>query len=302
MDYIIASVAVTDEIHFPDGTSMNQLAGGAGIYALAGIKIWTDQVQLATGVGQDYESLFGDWYEKNGVSMEGLMIKDNKTPHTLINYFENGERQETSLYGNDHFLKIEVTPEELKPYFGEAKGIYIFKNADKIFWDKILGYRKESNTKIMWEISNEATDFEKLDLVKEIATQIDIFSINKTEAFTLLNVETVEEVIEEFKTWKVPLIFFRQGSLGAYMISGQEVILAQSIKGTPVVDSTGGGNSSSGAVLYGFCEQESPYIAGIMGSVSAAICIGQYGVPEIMDQELRNKAHTMLTKLKEEEE
>lgn len=37
MKYIIASTAVTDEIHFVDGKRTEIVAGGAGVYALCGV-------------------------------------------------------------------------------------------------------------------------------------------------------------------------------------------------------------------------------------------------------------------------
>ena len=114
MKYVVASVSVTDEIRFAGGEYVEKIAGGAGIYALCGIKLWNDEVILATGVGADYQELYGSWYEKNQLSMDGLIVKDEKTPHTVIQYFEDGEREETPLYGLDHFKKIEITPEELK--------------------------------------------------------------------------------------------------------------------------------------------------------------------------------------------
>ena len=55
--FLVVSTAVTDDILFPDGTIKKGVAGGAGIYALAGMKIWTDDVMIVTGVGKDYFSL-----------------------------------------------------------------------------------------------------------------------------------------------------------------------------------------------------------------------------------------------------
>lgn len=297
MDYIIASVAVTDEIHFFNNTGIEQSAGGAGIYAMSGIKIWNDNVRLVTGVGNDYMDKYGEWYRKNNLSMEGLIVKDEKTPHTVIEYFEDGERKETSLYGDSHFRNIEVTPEELAPYFHTAKGIYIFKNADLEFWRKVLQIHKCSKAKLMWEISSDSATFEKRSEVQDIAENLDIFSINKTEAFHLLHVNTIQDAIDEFKTWNTPLIFFRLGQEGAYMIAGQDAVLAESVKNLKVMDTTGGGNSSSGAVLYGYCENKNLRTIGLMGSISAAICISQYGVPEVIDRELRQKAESVLIEM-----
>lgn len=62
MKYIIASTAVTDEIHFVDGKRTEIVAGGAGVYALCGVKLWSDDVMLVTG----WEQIFQAFME-NGI-------------------------------------------------------------------------------------------------------------------------------------------------------------------------------------------------------------------------------------------
>ena len=160
MDYIIASTSVTDEIRFADGRTAERVAGGAGIYALCGIRLWDDSVMPVTGVGEDYDSLYGEWYRKNAISMDGLIVKDEKTPHTVIQYFEDGERIETPLYGPDHYRKIEVTPGELAPYLASAKGVYIFKNSSRDFWEQLRPALEARKAAVMWEIANDCTHTE----------------------------------------------------------------------------------------------------------------------------------------------
>ena len=290
MKYVIASTAVTDEIHFADGKSVEIVSGGAGIYALCGVKLWCDEVMLATGVGADFQEIYGEWYEKNHLSMEGLIIKDEKTPHTVINYFEDGEREEIPLYGAHHYKKIETVPEDLKPYFETAKGIYIFKNSDPEYWKKIIQYKENSSAKVMWEIGCDATYPENYENIKRIAQHMDVFSINLTESRHMMAKDDMEEIIKEYQSFGIPLVFLRRGAAGAVMITPEEVTYVPSQKNVNVVDPTGGGNSSSGAVLYGFCEGFSPKICGTMGSISAAMCLGQYGVPEKITEEMRQEA------------
>ena len=90
MRYAVISAAVTDEIRFTDGTTQI-VPGGAGIYALCGIKLWSDDVEIVTGIGEDYDELHGKWYRNNDISMKGLSIKDAKSPYTVIQYFEDGK-------------------------------------------------------------------------------------------------------------------------------------------------------------------------------------------------------------------
>lgn len=290
MKYIVASTAVTDEIHFADGKRVETVAGGAGVYALCGIKLWSDDVMLVTGVGADFPSIYGEWYKNNNISMDGFIEKDAKTPHTVIQYFADGEREEMPRYGAEHYKKIETVPEDLKPYFETASGIYIFKNSNPDFWKEIIKYKENSDSKVMWEIGCDATYPENYENVKKIARHMDIFSINLTESKHMMKKDNIEEIIKEYQDFQIPLVFLRRGAEGAIMITPNEAIIVPSQKNVKVVDPTGGGNSSSGAVLYGFCEGYSPLMCGKMGSISAAMCISQYGVPNRITSEMRQEA------------
>lgn len=289
MRYAVISAAVTDEIRFTDGTTQI-VPGGAGIYALCGIKLWSDDVEIVTGIGEDYDELHGKWYRNNDISMKGLSIKDAKSPYTVIQYFEDGEREETPKYGVEHFCKLETTPEELKFYLENKDGVYIFKNSDKNFWDKVLEYKEGTKAKVLWEIAADATEYSNLENVKKIAERVEAFSLNMTEAKKLFNTDDREIIIKELQSWKLELIFLRQGAKGAIMITPDAWEEVPSQPDVNVVDPTGGGNSSTGGVLCGLVEGYSPRTSGIMGSISAAMCISQYGVPENITLEMRKNA------------
>ena len=111
-----------------------------------------------------------------------------------------------------------------------------------------------------------------------------------TEAKNLFGTSDREEIIEGLRNWGLELIFLRQGAKGAVMITAEETVEVPSQPDVHVVDATGGGNSSTGAVLCGLAEGRSPEICGRMGSISAAMCISQYGAPEEITEEMRREA------------
>lgn len=289
MKYVVVSAVVTDEIHFPDG-SVKLAPGGAGFYALCGIRLWSDEVAVVTGIGEDYEKLHGEWYRRNHISMEGFRIRDARSPHTIVEYFTDGERIETPALGLEHFRSLETAGEELGPYLESARGMYIFRNLDPDFWTAFLKNKKDSSCKIMWELAADAAQKENLENVRRIAEQLDAFSINMTEAKNLFGTSNREEIIEGLRNWGLELIFLRQGAKGAVMITAEETVEVPSQPDVHVVDATGGGNSSTGAVLCGLAEGRSPEICGRMGSISAAMCISQYGAPEEITEEMRREA------------
>ncbi|REK77726.1 carbohydrate kinase family protein [Paenibacillus paeoniae] len=301
MKYVIVSTAVTDETYQYGTTAPTVSLGGAGTYGLVGAKIWTDDVALVTGVGADFVETHGAWFETNRLHTQHLIVKDEHTPKTLVKYFEDGERQETPAYGAEHYRSMEASAADI----GEAlrpgvKGIYIFKEAELAFWDEIDALKQKFGFKLMWEINADSADYALISTVRQIAERVDMFSINRTEAQSLLRKDNVEEIIAEFAAWDTPLVFLRDGARGAFMISGEEVVHAPVVPDLDVIDATGGGNSSSAGVLFGICEGYSPYEAGIIGSISASICLRQEGVPLRLNEGLRQDAIELLNKMREE--
>lgn len=295
MKYGVVSAVVTDEIHFADG-SVKVVPGGAGIYALCGIRLWQDDVEIMTGIGEDYLKMHGAWYEANHLTTEGLKVKGPKSPYTVIQYYEDGERDETPRYGLEHFQKMETTSEELAPHFAEMDGIYIFKNTSQEFWGPVLEAKKGTACKVMWEIAADAAYQENLAAVEKIAAQVEAFSINMTEAKKLFGTEDRAQIISKLQSWGLELVFLRQGARGAVMITPESAVEVPSQPDVNVVDSTGGGNSSTGAVLCGLVEGYDAETCGVMGSISAAMCISQYGVPKEITSDMRVKALKKIVK------
>ncbi|MFD0714512.1 carbohydrate kinase family protein [Paenibacillus sp. GCM10027626] len=298
MKYAIISTAVTDEIEHWGSADPAVMLGGAGTYALAGVKVWTDDVALLTGVGADFAGKHGGWFEANGLRTEHLLVKAEHTPTTRITYFEDGERVETPVYGPEHYRLMEASLDEIRASLGpKVKGVYIFKEAIPEFWDDIGQLKRELGFTLLWEINADSAVFSQVAAVKRIAENVDIFSINRTEARALLQRESIDELIAEFQSWRTPHIFLRDGGRGAYMIGGQRHVHVPPVENVLVADATGGGNSSSAGVLYGICEGYSPYDAGVIGSISASVCLEQQGVPMKMDRELRERAVRLFNKM-----
>lgn len=290
MKYVVLSTTVWDSILLPGQRESINAIGGAGIYALAGMKVWDDDVGIVTGIGEDYLPQFRHWYEQNGIPTWGLMLKDRFTPHTLIRYDEDGERTETPEFGLEHYQRIEATPKEAAPYLQDADGLYVFKNANPIFWTELLSMRSDYRFRLLWEIGADAATSDQRDTVLAIARQVDMLSINKAEAMTLFGVASLNAALERLCQCGIPMVYLRNGSDGVYIIQGKKTVHVPSVSGVTAVDATGGGNSSTGGALIGLCRGCSLAEIGAMGNVSASFCIMQYGVPPLFDRMLHRTA------------
>ena len=297
MKFIVQSTAVWDSISFPGGGEAREAPGGAGFYALAGMKVWEDDVAIVTGVGADYLDRFGKWYQDNSITTAGLMVKDPHTPRTLVCYDGDGERVEKPFFGPAHYRSMEARPEEIGQFCGGCEGVYVFKNLDPAYWDGLLALKRKYGFAQMWEIAANVTVPENLSKIREIAEQADVFSINKTEAKSMFGAEDETELIRRFQQWQIPLVYLRLGSRGVCLIRGGSAVFVPSVPDAQVVDATGGGNSSSGGALIGYCRGCSLEEIGAMGNVSASFCIAQWGAPERFDAALRAEAERRLGKV-----
>ena len=116
----------------------------------------------------------------------------------------------------------------------------------------------------------------------------------------LYGVDTEEEAQSRLCQAAPHWVYFRRGSQGGNILAGGQVYTCGTAHDVHVVDTTGGGNSSSAAVLYAYCEGYEPKMAAAMGSAAAAVIISQFGVPDIMDETTTKNAMEAAKRLCEE--
>ena len=302
MEYVIASSVGTDNICLPDGRRMDGLPGGAGIYALAGIRLWTGNVAVAAGVSHEYVKRHGAWYKANGLSMEGLVERSGIDPVSHVDYRQEDERCDKPVMGLWEFRKLDPMVREVERLCSsETKGVYFFKHLDREFISGMAGLRKRYGLKTLWEISEDAAVPENLDEIERYLKEVDLFSINRHEASVLYGTDDMEAVCRRMEGYPCA-VYFRQGSKGAYMVTPGKTVFCPSVAGLHVTDPTGGGNSSGAAVLYGWCEGDTPYRCAALGAASASVILEQFGPPERFDGAAAKRARERFQVLAEQEE
>lgn len=291
MEYVIGTTVSTDEVHLADGSVFENQPGSAGFYALAGVRVFTDRVAICGGIGPEYLPRHEKWYRDNHVSTEGLVLRSEVSPTVVIHYFPDGERTDEPNIGLEEFRALDPSPDEVFQCCDQdTKGVYVFKSVERDCLDALIGGKLRYGYKLMWEISGDACKPENIDIIESYLKDIDVFSINRTEAKLLYGTDDEAEAEERLRKASPNWVFFRRGSEGAHMLAGGVSYNCPSLKNIPVVDTTGGGNSSSAAVLYAACEGYDPQMAGCMGSAAAAEIIAQFGVPELFTEEMTKRA------------
>lgn len=286
MKYVVAGNAVADCITYADGRTTQFLPGGATLFALTGIQLWTDQVLMCGGFGQDYMQSLGQWLDRNPVNREGFHVCDPKHPLNYLYYRDEGGWEGKAAYGAEHYDRLSCDParDGLERFLPDAVGVTTFRGEDPAFFEQMIALKAKYNFYFCWEIKGDFAVREKLDRVLKLLAYVDAFSINQPEAFSLLDVNTDEKAIAAMQAWNLPLVIYRVGKRGIYIIKGKEVLFAPSYQKYPLVDVTGCGNSSTAAAFYAWCEGMDIYDIASYANVTAGHNIRFSGVMELTEE------------------
>ncbi len=290
---IIVGAVLMDNIVYPDGSRRDDIPGGAGLYALAGAALYSDEAVLVTGTGRDLPETFGPWLDRNGLTTRGLRFADDHAPRNIMRYSDERTRTEEPVYGAEHFGRIEPTAEDISRVLAGARSLFVFRNLDPRFWDGTAPLIEQHRPVTLWEIGLDACLPENRAQIEATARRVHALSINLEEAGLIYGTGDEAELIGRLRAIGMPVVFLRAGSRGSFVITAEGVRFVPSLAVEPV-DVTGGGNAFGGAALVGLAEGHDPVRAAAMGTAAAALTILQHGPPEAGAADTRARARRLV--------
>lgn len=293
-EYVVVANVIGDDLLLPGGDRRTGILGGAGTYAVAGMRIWTEGVGIVSGVGEDFETLYGAWFTQNGIDQQGLRIRGKNTPRSWVNYQSDDDRTEVPQLGPEHFQQMEPTIADIPDAYHTARGIYIFRDTNETFWEDMFAYQTSHYPTIIWEIHAGATLATNWGAVAEILSGIDLFSINLAEAQALCQLSDPIAITEKLLATGVAGVALRLGSEGT-IVADQSGCWRLPIYPLAVVDVTGAGNAFTGGFLVGYCTSDADIVrAGQYGAVAASFMLEQFGPPQHITTHLQQDARQRL--------
>lgn len=287
-DIIVGSVLI-DNLVYADETRRENVIGGAGLYALAGAALFSPSPILVTGTGADVSETYGPWMSRNGLAQRGLRIADPHTPRNVLTYIDEHTRSERPVFGYEHFRRLEPTAADVGKVIGEARSVYLFRNAETEMWRGMAALKEQHDFTLLWEIALDACAPSERPRIEALLAIADAFSLNLTEAELIFRTTDVDRLTRMLQELPIATVFLRAGRRGSYAITHDEVCFVPSVPVEPV-DVTGGGNAYGGAALVGLAEGRAPCVAAAMGTVAASYAIRQFGPPEAGNREVRAAA------------
>ena len=280
--YLVNGSIIVNDMVYADGRKETGYLGGS-IYTVNGILPYCDDVLFLSSAGPDFDQYYGDYFRRNGLSADGIDCQFPKTPYTELVYEPTGEWVEHCIYGDEFVEQYGLfavgDPQRVIDHGGEdVKGIYFEDAVELPVWDRLEEMRAACpNAVFQAEVSTGDCHTPELhEQVRQLLRRLDLYSINLPESMALFGTSSEEESIQAIIDFGKPC-FFRVGRKGSYMIQDGQAWFAPSVESETSVDSTGCGNCSTGASLYGFCEGFHPLKTACYANVAAGVNARQFG-------------------------
>jgi sugar/nucleoside kinase (ribokinase family) len=256
-DYTIWSQINVDEVHPWEGGGPTVQLGGAASYGALGARLVCPPdriVKVIGSVGADFEARFWQWFEDRNIDTSGVERRSERTPRSKLVYGPNGDRVEYPLLGLEHFRQFSRDVPDLATVNLRCRGLYVFREAQREFWEELASALNISGAKVLWEIDRRSCRPACWADVSAIMRNIDVFSINQTEAALLVGCDDVEECLEALRSAFEGVLLYRMGTNGSYVVEGSRVLRVSAVAPRRTVDPTGAGNAYGGAFLAAWCE------------------------------------------------
>lgn len=302
IEYLACGNIMSDRVEHEDGTFSPWHIGGPALYALAGIRLWTDKCKLVTQTGADYVETYGRWLDENGLSHESVLVEAERVNRFTLRYRPDDQGFTYEAHQTHEYLGyLKTHPYHIDAAAGPGvKGMYWAQNLDRVVWKNLAKVKEKHGFQIMWEIEYGGSvrdlprEF-KLERIPEILEIADMWSINHNEASHLFDIprDEDERIIRELMKLPAKFTLYRVGRRGAYAVTKTQAFFCPSVQPFGAsVDPTGCGNNSTGAALYAWVEGYSPDMVVAMANVSAGYNAAQHGpyprfTPEVMQQALQ---------------
>lgn len=278
LDAVAFSHIIIDDMSLANGHERRGLLGGAGTYAVAGMRLVSDRVGIRCGVGEDFARAHERWFTANEIDISGLEIRSAHTPRNWMVYQREDVRTERPQFGPEHFARMAPRVQDLPSTHLHARGWYIFRDDEEAFWREALELRDASRTRLLWELHEGAAQASRWPTVARILERVELVSLNRTEGRHLCGVAEPAAILERLLDTGVGAVALRLGEEGSLVATTEESWRIPAYP-TAMQDPTGAGNAFSGACLAGWVGGAGLLAAACGAAAAASFMIEQYGPP-----------------------
>lgn len=291
---------IIDDIVFPDGCTTMGVLGGAGLYAAAGMRLWTPDVTLIAAVGPEFDP---QALSALGLDAGGLRVTRYPTPRAWQLFEEDGRRTQIFRVSQEAVHEQLVNAPLSWPLAEsiEAGSKAVRRTAVHYMLrghpdeETMVRSLAQQGVRMSAEpIVDDASTRAERDVILRCLPHFELFSPDEEGAALLAGAQPALAQLRQLAALGPRVVSLRQGAAGS-LVYERETDRAWRVPAAPatVVDITGAGNAYCGGFLVGWHESgdgsssncfRNVRRAAAMATVSAAITIEQVGPPRVDDK------------------
>lgn len=270
---------IVDDIVFPNGrTAMGQLGGG-GLYAAAGMRLWSPDVGIIAAVGTDFKP---ERLDPFGLDASAIFTTALPTPRAWQLFEEDGTRTQIPRVPLEAWhaqLVLRPSPQTIPASLRAAHFLGRGDGAE----EEMVATLAAAGVRLSAEpvIDASMTAEERAVLLRTLA-HFEFFSPGHRDAELLVGSRAPHDLLRALADHGPRVVALRQGAAGSLVYEREQDRFWQvPAAEARVVDVTGAGNAYCGGFLVGLVEHGGIVHAAACAAVSAAMMIEQVGPPTI---------------------
>lgn len=282
MSLLVVGTVAFDAIETPFGKT-DKIVGGAASYIALAASYFTNDINIVSVVGDDFPQDFMNILKKQGVSLDGLQIKQGQKSFFWSGRYHNDMNSRDTL---DTQLNVLADFDPIVPDAYKTCDFLMLGNLMPSVQQKVLAQLTKRPKLIVLDTMNFWMDIAMPELL-ETLKGIDVLTINDSEARQLSGEYSLVKAAQKILAMGPKFLVIKKGEHGALLFNNEEVFFAPALPLEEVFDPTGAGDSFAGGFIGYLAKTkdisfENMKRAIIFGSAMASFTVQKFGTEQLI--------------------
>lgn len=297
MSLLVVGTVAFDAIETPFG-KVDRITGGSGNYICHSAGHFTNNMQLVSVVGDDFDQDELAYLKSIGTDIEGIQVKEGEK-----SFFWSG-RYHMDLNRRDTLvtdLNVLAAFDPILPEKYKSSEFLILGNIDPTLQAKVIAQMTERPKLIAMDTMNFWMDI-ALEPLETVLKMVDLLIVNEEEARQLSKEHSLVKAAEVIRNKGPKFLIIKKGEHGALLFHGNRVFFAPALPLEDVFDPTGAGDTFAGGFMGYLAKTkdlsfENMKRAVIYGSAMASFCVEKFGpqrLKELSAEEIEERVQVFI--------
>lgn len=277
MSLLVVGTVAFDAIETPFGKT-DRITGGSGNYICHSAGHFTNDMQLVSVIGDDFDKDELAYLQSIGTDIDGIEVKaGEKSFFWSGKYHMDLNRRDTLVTDLNVLADFNpVLPDKYK-----QSEFLILGNIDPALQAKVISQMHERPKLIAMDTMNFWMDI-ALEPLKTVLKMVDLLIVNEEEARQLSQQYSLVKAAEIIRGMGPKYLIIKKGEHGALLFHGNRVFFAPALPLEDVFDPTGAGDTFAGGFMGYLAHTrdlsfENMKRGVIYGSAMASFCVEKFG-------------------------